>query len=428
MIPRAAALLLALALLSPSPAAAAPAGGPPEMRFLEEEDEAKAAKLLDTLIDKYDTPRECAALVKMLRTKRTFAGGKDRETREFPCADGKTRQWTWILPPKHNPAKPAGVLFWLHGAIRQPAPGGGAGEADMFRPAVKDLGLIVVGPSTFGGVEWGTTACRGLVRHALRTLKVLFNVDENRVYMCGDSDGGRGAYNLCETEAGSLAASVPVIGSPGGVTRYLNLRNLPFFAINGEKDSIFTLDHVKESVEGMKASGIDLTWKLVEGGGHDPRFFLKHGEEVRKFLEGKVREPFPKKVEWCIDPSREDPGFPADTFRWIRIEEAGAAEHEAAFEGDGPLVDGSLPRVEGTRDGNRIALRTRGVKRVTLLLSDGMVDLGKEVEISVNGRVLHRGTVEADARAILEEARRFLDRQLVFSARVTLAVDGEEAK
>jgi len=160
-----------------------------------------------------------------------------------------------------------------------------------------------------------------------RTQKGLFNVDENRVYMCGDSDGGRGAFNLCETEAGALAASVPVNGSPGGVTRYLNLRNLPFFAINGEKDTIFTVDHVRESVEGMKASGIDLTWKMIEGGGHDPRFFLKFKDEVQAFLRGKV---------------------------------------------------------------------------------------------------LFRGMVEPDARAILEEGLRFLDRALVFSARVTLGVDGAE--
>ena len=296
----------------------------------------------------------------------------------------------------------------------------------MFRHAVEDLGLIVVGPSPYDRVEWGEKACRGLVRHALAWLKARFNVDENRVYLGGDSDGGRGAYAMAETEAGSLAAAVPVIGSPGGVTRFLNLRGLPWFAINGEKDSIFRLDHVKEMVDGMKASGIDLTWKLVPGGGHDPRYFLRFKGEVQAFLKKSARDPYPKRVDWCVDPSRGDPGFPADTFRWIRIEEAGAAASETRFEDEGGgLLNPSLPRVSAAYAGNRVEVRTRGVKRVTVLVSDQMLDLRDEVEVLVNGKRLFRGKVEADGRAILEEARRFRDRALVFSNRITLDVDAD---
>lgn len=409
--------------------ATAATAAPPEQQYLEEADAGKAAKLLEALLRKYRTPRDCDALVKLLRGKRSYPPGlKDRATIDFACPDGKTRQFTYILPPKHSPARPAGLLVWLHGAIRQPAPGGGAGEAQMFRPAVEDL--IVLGPSTYDGVEWGAPACRALVLHALDWMKARTNVDENRVFLAGDSDGGRGAYAIAETLAHHFGAAVPVIGAPGGVTRFLNLRNLPWFAINGAKDSIFTIDRVRESIEGMRATGIDLEWKLLEEGGHDPRFFLQFREEVRAFLKKHPRDPYPKRIDWCVDPSREDHGggFPADTFRWIRIEEAGAAERESTFEDDGKgYVSRDLPRVQATRDGNRVEVRTRGVKRVTLLVSDQMLDLAKEIEIVVNERTLFRGTVQGDARAILEEARRMRDRTLVFHNRVTLDVDAAPA-
>lgn len=83
------------------------AAGSPEFRFVDEEDDARAGKLLEPLLKKYDRPGPCADLLKTLRTKRAFGGeSKDRETLEFPCADGKTRSFTWILPSKYSAAKP----------------------------------------------------------------------------------------------------------------------------------------------------------------------------------------------------------------------------------------------------------------------------------------------------------------------------------
>jgi hypothetical protein len=181
---------------------------------------------------------------------------------------------------------------------------------------------------------------------------------------------------------------------------------------------------VREAIEGMKAAGIAIEWKLIENGAHDPRFFLKYKDEVQAFLKKHPREPYPKTIDWCVDPARER-GFPADTFRWIRIDEAGDAENDAAFDDESGILRGGLPRVHATREGNRIAVKTRGVKRVTVLVSDQGLDLKKEVVVSVNDRVLFRGKVVPDARAILEEARRMKDRALVFSNRITLDVDAE---
>lgn len=430
MRPSSAAAVLAALLIVPLPAARGAPAAPAELRYVDEPDEAAAEKLLAPLLAKYDTPRECEALVKLLRTKRKHGKPRnDRETLDFACSDGKTRQVTAILPSRYSPKKPVGVLFWLHGAIRQPAPGGGAGEAGMFRPAVEDLGVIVVGPSTYDGVEWGDPACRDLIVRALDRVKTEYNVDEDRVWIAGDSDGGRGTYATVETTATFWGAAVPVIGAPGGVTRFLNFRNLPWFAINGDKDSIFDIVRVREMVDGMKAAGVDIDFKVIENGAHDPRFFLTYGDEVRAFLSAHPRDPYPRQVDWCVDPSRKDHGggFPGNTFRWLRIEETGTARHETRFEDDGKgLIRADLPRVRGSYDSNRIELATRGVTRVTVLVSDEMLDLAQPVEVVVNGRTLHRAVVAPDARAILEEARRFKDRKLVFSARLTLDVDADE--
>lgn len=422
------ALALALlALASVRPSAPLLAASSPEFRYVDEEDPAKAAEMLDKLVDKYDSPRKCERLLETLAKKRPYPGRMaDRDTLDHVCTDGRTRQFTYLLPKRYSPRRPPGILVWLHGAVSQPAPGGGANEAGMFAPAVADENLIVVGPSTFDRVEWGDPACRELVHYAVDFVKRSFPVDENRIFLAGDSDGGRGTYAMAETEATTFAAAIPVIGSPGGVTRFANLRNLPFLAINGGKDSIFAIDHVRAAVEGMKKAGIDLDWRLVEEAGHDPRLFLKFADDVAAFLKAHPREPFPKTVHWSVDPSRKDDGggFPANTFRWIRIDEAGAAtsNHEFADAGDGVLRR-DLPRIEATRDGNRFDVKTRGVRRYSILVAGEMADLEKEIEVVTNGKPSFRGVVAPDARVILEEARRFRDRELLFVNRIAVDVD-----
>jgi dienelactone hydrolase len=432
LVPRRGAVLAALlataALLLSGRAFAAAL--PAEWKYVDAADDAEAAKLLPALLQKYDTPKKCADLVKLLRGKRPYpAGLPDQATLEHLCTDGKSRQFTYVLPKKFNPHKPTGVLVFLHGAISQKAPGGGAGEARLFGPAVESLGLIVIGPSTYDRVEWGDPACREHIHHALAYVKRSFNVDENRVFLAGDSDGGRGAFATAETEATHFASAVAVIGAPGGVTRFANLKNLSWLVINGEKDTTFPVDHVRPQIEGMKEAGIDLDWKLLEGVGHDPYQFTKRKDEVCAFFDKHPRDPLPKTVHLQVDPAKTgyEAGFPANTMRWVRIETVGQAEHEGTFDDDSAgVLQGSLPRVRAKREGNRITLDTRGVKTVTVLLSDAMVDIATDVEITVNGRLLHRGKPEVHARTVLEEARRFADRALVFHARVTLDVDGAE--
>jgi hypothetical protein len=425
---RRSALLAALALVcaagAPSREGVAAPVGSPEQRYVDEDDPKAAEAMLAKLLPKYDTPAKCGELVKSLRGKRSYPSNlKDTDTRSFLCSDGKSRQFTYVRP-KRAGNRPAGVLLFLHGAVRQPAPGGGANEVRLFGPAVESLGLIVVGPSTYEGVEWGSAACRGLVHHALDFVKRSFPVDENRVYLAGDSDGARGTFALAETEATFLAAAVPVIGSPGPVTRFANLKNLPWFAINGATDGLFEIDAVREAIDGMKAAGIDLRWKVVEGAGHDPYLFTKHKDEVVAFLGERVRDPYPKTVDWQVDPAGEGSGFPADTFRWLRIDRVGATESNATFDdaGKGSLRS-DLPRVRGRYDGNTIDVETSGVQAYSVLVSDQMLDASKDVEIRTNGRTSWRGRPAPDARTILEEARRFRDRALVFSARVTVEVD-----
>jgi len=395
----------------------------PEWQYIDADDDATAAKLLPKLLKKHGSERKAPRLVRDLRKGRPYAKGlSSSKTIDVKCADGLSRQFTWHLPSRYSPKKPVGLLVFLHGAIRQGPPGGGHHESKSIGKAVDPLKFIKLGPSTYGGHEWGETAVRAHVQNAIDQVKQRFNVDENRIYIAGDSDGGRGAYALVETQANFFAAAIPVIGSPGGVTRFLNLRPVPFLAINGAKDGLFKIAGVRQSVEQMKAAGIDVDFREIGDAGHDPFLFVKKEKDVCAFISKHVREPLPKTVDWQVDPKKET-GFPANTFRWIRIDEVGEAGSNGKFEDFGGLISNAYGRVRATYEGgNRVVVDTHRVKRFTILVSDAMFDLEKEIEVVVNGKPAFKEIVATDAKVVLEEARRYNDRHLVFNSRIPLEV------
>jgi hypothetical protein len=395
----------------------------PEWRYIDATDDAAAAKLLPKLLKKHSGKRKAPRLVKALRKGRPYGSGLgNRKTLSLRCDDGFSREYTWILPSRYSPKKKHGLLVWLHGAISQGPPGGGHHEAANIGKAVDDLGFIKLGPSTHSRKGWGETAVRDHVHRAIDAVKQRFNVDENRIYIAGDSDGGRGAYALIETEATFFAAAVPTIGAPGGVTRFVNLRTMPILAINGAKDGLFKIDQVKTSVTRMKDAGIDIDFRVIEAAGHDAFLFLKQKDVVCGFLKKHVRDPLPKTVDWQVDPKKEK-DFPANTFRWIRIDAAGDAPANGSFDDFAGIVSPQFGRIRAEKkDGNRVEVTTHRVTKFTVLVSDGMFDLEKEIVIVVNGKEAFKAVVGTDAKVVLSEARRFNDRSLVFNNRISIEV------
>jgi poly(3-hydroxybutyrate) depolymerase len=182
---------------------------PALFRYIDEEDDVRAGAQLEKLLKKYNKPSKCKSLAKTLRRGRPYLAGLSKnETVKVKCADGLERDFTVLVPSKYNPRSKTGLLVFLHGGISQPAPGCGAQSARNSGSAVRGLNFIVIGPSTYGRHEWGEPALRRLIRRALFHAKQRFNVDENRVFIGGSSDGGRGTFAMMETEATFFAAAV----------------------------------------------------------------------------------------------------------------------------------------------------------------------------------------------------------------------------
>lgn len=127
---------------------------PAVWQYIDCEDDAYAGKMAEKLLKKHKGEKKAAKLVKSFKRGRPFIPGLPKqETVKRTCADGIEREFTYYVPSKYTPRKKYGVLIWLHGAIGQSAPGGGAHEARDIGGAIDELEYIKIGPSTFGGHE-----------------------------------------------------------------------------------------------------------------------------------------------------------------------------------------------------------------------------------------------------------------------------------
>lgn len=135
------------------------------------------------------------------------------------------RTATVFEPPGYDPASPAPVLMLLHGWG-----GSGASQENAmgFGPAVEAEGFLFVHPDgipdLLGRRFWNATpACcsffgtpvddSAYLRALIDEIKVHYNVDGDRVYVVGFSNGGFMAHRLACEHADTFAAAVSVAGA-----------------------------------------------------------------------------------------------------------------------------------------------------------------------------------------------------------------------
>ena len=78
--------------------------------------------------------------------------------------------------------------------------------------------------------------------------------------------------------------------------------------------------------------------------------------------------------------------------------------------------------MDARRTGNSFEVKTRGVQAFTLLLSPDVIDFGKPVQVTVNGRRVFAGAVTRDVTTLLTWAARDNDRTMLYGAELHIAV------
>ncbi len=231
----------------------------------------------------------------------------------YPVHDTTDAPFHVIVPESYDPSRPTPVYMFLHGGVGVPYfyddfTKGLATYRYMVNEYSKDY--ILVYPQSKSDCMWWDEPGYEIVHGILRYLKTQLNIDDDRVYVTGGSDGGSGSYHFALTRPSEFGAFVPIIGmmSVGSFMTnqgayVVNLANRPIFAANTDKDKLYPAKEMRKYVSLALDAGADIIYKEFNGFGHDEVCIEGDLEFTYDFLKRHPRDPFAPHITWEAEKS-----------------------------------------------------------------------------------------------------------------------------
>ncbi len=244
------------------------------------------------------------------------------------------------------------------------------------------------------------------------------DVDPNRVYLTGISEGGYGAFRLgslmADRWAGScaMAAAEPLNTSPPE-----NMRNIAFRCGIGELDTTFdriglARNYFKVLTE-LKAEdpdGFNFLFDEQQGRGHGINY--KPGPS---WVANHTRTPVPRRVVWTVIKQHDRHRH---RMYWLALNgEAGSLPLHLTAEAKENHIEITAQRPSKEDKDLRV---NEDTIQLRVYLNNELVDLSQPVTINVNGQERFRGHVEMTMEAMILSTAERGDPTQVYPAQVTI--------
>jgi poly(3-hydroxybutyrate) depolymerase len=212
------------------------------------------------------------------------------------------------VPASYDPGRRYQVRIQLHGGVSRPDP---SPRGTNGIGALAGAEQIYVLPTAWGEAPWWSAAQVENLRAILDAMKRTYNVDENAVVLAGVSDGGTGAFYVAMRDTTPYASVLPLNGFLMVLAnRSLalreelypnNLRNKPFFAVNGALDQLYPAERVEPFVRHLQQGGVDFTWDARADGAHNTSWWPDVRDRLEAFVREHRRDPLPATLTWETD-------------------------------------------------------------------------------------------------------------------------------
>lgn len=267
-----------------------------------------------------------------------------------------------------------------------------------------------------------------LLRQALASGEI----DPDKIYFFGISEGGYGSQRLASFYADYLAAAGPMAGGEPLVNAPVeNCRNIAFSLRTGDQDFGFYRDKLTGYTKAAFDSAVALhpasyihNIELIPGKGHHIDY-----RPTTPWLRAFTRNPWPKHISW---EDFEMDGVHRTGFYNLQVLERPDADKRTRYDMDinGNNINLTVQNVTYTTTETDskwgIALKfdrsyapaTSG--RVKIYLNSRLVDLSRPVSVTVNGKKVFAGKLNATLDNMLESCAEYHDPRRVFPASVTV--------
>ncbi len=301
------------------------------------------------------------------------------------------RTIAWI-PAEYDPAQRYPVRVYLHGGVSRPRRDEAAWWRNQERYARDDA--IVLFPESWGETMWWQASQIENLAGVVNDLKRTYNVDENQVHLLGVSDGGTGAFYHAFKAPTPWAGFVSFNGHPAvlaspstaadGQMHVANLRNKPFFAVNGGQDRLYPISSVVPFLQLFVNAGVYVEFRPRPEAGHNMQWWDEESPRVDAFIVAQTRRPLPDRLVWETESAER-----FNRAHWLVITELGRVEGESDFD-DFNEIASSPPSVPigfnqlGLLEGGGIVL----IDIVAGSIAEAAGVRAGDVLVGVNGRAV----------------------------------------
>lgn len=324
-------------------------------------------------------------------------------------------------------------------------------SADWFDYFSDAPSIYFIPKSPQGGTKcrWYQPSRQQAWERVIRQAYLADDVNPDKIYFMGISEGAYGTERLASFYADYLAGAGPIAGGEPLYSHPAeNTANIAYCQQTGENDTMYGRSRVVRNAMSE--------WKRLEE--EHPGYYVHkidlqpgkgHGCDYTKttpWLKKYSRNPWPKYVYW-------------ENFGLGNVNGESYACREGfynlrAIKGQYGKTDGELrDAYEMTIDGNNIDLKVYGVSRkadqwveskeegwsmnvgakvtrepatkgtVRIYLNKELVDLSKPVTVTVNGAKKFEGTVTLDRRTMIESLALYFDPARIFPASIDVTVE-----
>ncbi len=347
---------------------------------------SEKAKEQDRLIEDILKLKPSADTISTLLENITFdeQGEKGIVLSENLCIDGRKRSFCWYIPENYDPRKRTPLLVYLHGGVSRKEliedPEKYVQESP-FLPYAESEGYIVLFPFGQEGATWWNSVGVENIKSQIRITKRDFNIDDNRVYMTGFSDGASGSFFFAMCHPSDFAAFLPLNGHPGvgsldgGIqTYFVNLFNRPLSVINTDEDALYPDKKISPMIALARKAGGDILYRIYTGIGHSFEYAEQEIPKMMKFMNTHPRQVNPSFIKWETVKNRHgrcmwlsvDSVIPGDIPEWYTDHNMELIDDRIVFgfypdethEGEGirmsKVIDSTFAELVGAKDGNII--------------------------------------------------------------------------
>jgi predicted peptidase len=176
------------------------------------------------------------------------------------------------IPTNYTAAKPVPLILALHFG-GNPNGAGSSVLNILVRPALGEIGAIIVAPDSVGG-QWTTAENERAVNLLLDAVMTSYNIDKKRVAVTGFSMGGAGAWHFAGKYPDRFSAAIPVAGRP---TASAAGWGLPVLAIHSRQDEVVPIGPAESRIAELQKAGVRAEMIVLTGISH---------YETNRFVDG----------------------------------------------------------------------------------------------------------------------------------------------